>query len=535
MDKLPQEVIDRIVFYLPGRPTFISTPRPPSPLPQFATISTKFQAAVERRTFRSLSIKSDETELQVFQASLSPPRRANLRQLDYSVVLPSYDESAACSFETKADQNANNKAFTTAVRELFSILRGWDGADEIQPRNLSLCIADVFSPPDLNEAGSRKDTKLRLYRYLRSRIRLENYESLPTLSCVTTLAVVFVHRIVAPSTAILLAARLPRLRALHITAYAEEMRYPTISRNDRHELATALMDALARNALSTVNKVVVEFEQGDGPENQLVALPNLVFPEDCDPLGTALRHWSQHTLESLTIRGVFDGSLFWPPETLDSPPALWANLERLDVQLSRNTPEGWWYFMPQGRPKYGTAARNPAKDPHDGPPPHDDTGRAITAADARAEETWAMSPDKCPPRRARLTRNVPCEDTMQPLYLAWAKALQHAPRLREAKLAFRVEIQITDQHTGELEEEPYMEDWELVYQAPDVEHEFWHAELQDAEQKSRRLFFHNMCGWRPNEATMGLLRQAGRETWHDTEMVELAVNEYDKIQRELID
>lgn len=538
MDKLPLEVIERIVAFLPDRPTglFLFGPRPPNILPQLATVSASFRDVIERRTFRSLSISSDAADLCFFETALRrhQPRRAYLTQVSYRVVLPLYDKDAASRVESEADRQANDTAFTAAIQSLFGILHELDEGP-CGPGGLTLSLGAVSSPSDTREARHpASKNRLGLYRFLRSRIRLQNHKSLPCVSCVSTLAVAPAgDRHLSPSTGVLLATRMPNLQALHITAYAGELRYPAIARNDRHELAAAINDALSDGSPPTITNTSIVLDQDGGPENQLLALPDLTFPGPSDPLGLALCTWSQHNLKTLRVEGVFDGSLFWSPTTntrsssssSSSPasPPTWSALERLDVQLERNTPAGWWYFMPQDRPAYGTPARDPATDLHDAPPRG---GGSAATFDRRAEEAWAMKPTRPPPQGATLTRNVPCEETMQQLFEAWARALGCMPVLRAAVVRFQVEIPVGEE--GDVSLEP----WEVMYQAPGEVHWKWRGGLVPAEKESRRLSFHNTRGWRPGEAVMRLLREVGKDVWPGTGMVEIEVDEWDQITRE---
>ena len=87
MNRLPQEIIDCIVFFLPGGPDAerVHYPEIQPTRAQYATISSNFHAAIERSTFNSLRITSDE--LETFAQYLKPCRQGFLRILAYNILL----------------------------------------------------------------------------------------------------------------------------------------------------------------------------------------------------------------------------------------------------------------------------------------------------------------------------------------------------------------------------------------------------------------------------------------------------------------
>lgn len=87
MNKLPQEIIDNIVFFLPDGPERERVQRESIPYrAPYATISNSFCRAVERGTFESIVINSDD--LQTFENYFSPSRQVALRALFFDVTLP---------------------------------------------------------------------------------------------------------------------------------------------------------------------------------------------------------------------------------------------------------------------------------------------------------------------------------------------------------------------------------------------------------------------------------------------------------------
>lgn len=202
--------------------------------------------------------------------------------------------------------------------------------------------------------------------------------------------------------------------------------------------------------------------------------------------------------------------------------------------------------MPKGNTAYGTRPRDPVTDPNDQPPEsyqvvgsemdveQDDWDmqdwdmQDIPDAFIDEEEEWnvyngqyAEDADKC-------VRNVPNEETMQPLFEAWAKALGNMRSLRQARLCFRIGTDLSDSD-DEDEKDLCMVHWEVVYEAPDFAdiYRLWWGELNDRERSSRRLIFHNTKGWRPDKETMDILQRVGESSYPGTEVMAFVVDAYD--------
>lgn len=65
-----------------------------------------------------------------------------------------------------------------------------------------------------------------------------------------------------------------------------------------------------------------------------------------DPLCSAIRTTTAqcYNMNELSVRGVIDGSLFWPSPHVALPEPYWQNLERLAVHFSMRRPSGGCYF-----------------------------------------------------------------------------------------------------------------------------------------------------------------------------------------------
>ena len=92
-----------------------------SALPPLATVSRKWQHAIEKRTFREVTVRSDEIDR--FRATCTGYRRHWVTFLRYNVVLPTYSDQACARFERASDKAANDEAFTRAIELLLGTLK----------------------------------------------------------------------------------------------------------------------------------------------------------------------------------------------------------------------------------------------------------------------------------------------------------------------------------------------------------------------------------------------------------------------------
>lgn len=477
MDRLPQEIIDLIVFFLTGGPYERSKRA------QYVTISKKFLAVIERSTFKSLRIKSNE--LKTFAQYLKPCRQGFLRTLTYDIILPEIDTAVSERFKRPSETEAVSKLFSHHVKDLFDTLHRLNGLSGI-----CLHIKDV----DNEGFGSS--------RRMCSPINLFDPEALPQLKCILHLSTGEWNCIPAPGISVDLAARMTGLARLDLLDESGDIRYPGLLREDRHSLATMLK--MRSDETKTVSETTLNMTINGDVTNQMLSMPNLTYPMGYDSLGSSLRIWSQR-LTAFWFGGVIDETLFWPHalETETATPK-WPNLEHFIVRPERHTPSGWWYFTPKGNPNYGTRPRNPAEDPYDLPQPFTDNPTyGADPFDSEEEENWDYQP-----------RNVPNEDTMQPLVEGWAKALQCMPSLRRARLSFEKENYLDN------DEENKSKDWGIIYEGPGFHISTW-KNLRDGERSSRRLIFRGTGGWRPNNDTMDLLRRIGEDSHPGTKLVVL--------------
>ena len=127
MNGLPLEIIDIIVSHLPKWTDDVAQPRRELVRPKIASVSRKWQLAVERVVCREVRFKN--AELDAFASVFSQPRRrALIETLRFEIVLPTYSDTECAVYESDQDRLANNRAASEAVASLLHLLSGW-GSD----------------------------------------------------------------------------------------------------------------------------------------------------------------------------------------------------------------------------------------------------------------------------------------------------------------------------------------------------------------------------------------------------------------------
>ncbi|KAI0602471.1 hypothetical protein F4775DRAFT_602491 [Biscogniauxia sp. FL1348] len=508
MDKLPQEIVDHIVSYLPQVPrTKIletrSERRQRHIFARYAAVSRKFQLAIEPRTFRTFIVISDNEQLRQCFAILNPRRLSYVREIRYFVLLPQGKQVIYTAYERPDEQAVNNQEFTLAMKHLFRILQP-QGEAAKAGKGINLCIRDIVSPSDefLQKA-------LPYRRHQRSRIRLlMKPEDLPLLPNVSHLLLMPARHLLHPRVAIDIASRLPNLEAMQLTFDAREFLYHGLVLQDRQSLADAIGEHL--EALKRIKQVALLMEADGGPINQAIAIPSCLCDLGYDPLGSAMRRWALG-IEYTTIQGSYDGTLFWPhssePE-YDGYSAIikQSKMKRMLVTLERYTPSGWWYFMPTFSQEFGDRDADKARNAL---PP-----RFIPAADPTIMEVEGFTGNDIDlmTEECLCQRTVPLDETMEPLVESWARALQWMPELEQALLSFG------EQNNGEVGRTSDMwRQWSIIYRAPGMAYD----ELGSTPEgkRSRRLEFHNVGDWKPRSSTMEMLREAGKRAHEDSPLI----------------
>jgi hypothetical protein len=142
--------------------------------------------------------------------------------------------------------------------------------------------------------------------------------------------------------------------------------------------------------------------------------PNVLIPPSrVDALGIAVHKLIQRTrLKDVHLQACILPELFWPPDDVRGSP-FWPNLETLVVHSVQHTPEGHWYFMED--PAIASHAEFVGEEDADVDP----DGLRAEDADYDTANTF---------------RTLPDPERLNPLLIAVARAIQHAPVLRHVSL-----------------------------------------------------------------------------------------------------
>ncbi|KAI1393891.1 uncharacterized protein F4822DRAFT_29151 [Hypoxylon trugodes] len=314
----PQEVVDNIVEFLPE-----------DELSKFATVSRKWQKAVENYNFRYFTIDhTKEEDMEGLATIVFPKHRHQLRilrlrsplQLGYRIP-EAFNKTLLRFFQLVAG------SVTTVQEALESRNRGttlelsWHYQADAEDFGFAIDSCTFTLPPvtpvmrgisTLRMIMCCADVRVRLY------------------------------------TAVELAMATPDIKRLEILANTTRpiltLRCADHVRN-RISLRAAL---LARKFLSHTNlqEVCLMLEPTDGVSHMWIDSYTSLVPRQFDLLSSAVRMWS-YTLVSLDVQGLFDSSLFWPDpaEKLIIGGSVWNRLKNFHARLRLETPTGNRYFV----------------------------------------------------------------------------------------------------------------------------------------------------------------------------------------------
>lgn len=531
MDRLPMEILHHIASFIPRTLDDGKRKRkailvlmtkqgyqipgyetdPPLVRPALATLSRRWQHAIEAITFRSIRLSSADLDDfgRIFLAESNPHRRPLLRSLFFTVVLPSHifpiplDDNSnwvpIIPDETDLDRQNNNRVTTKAIRALFDILSRW-------PTDATVGFSLTVQSPLENSYRSR-DGPVPTGNYSYTRVLDIRSSPLPVLPCIksfTTQSTLYWH--LDPSCQVAIASRFPN--AVGILLQMEEPGYFLgLRRELRSELAEAL--SVFRTAPAT-RKFDVRIKSPSWfPWERL---PNLIPPPlRHDPVCSALHSIARNpSLESLYFSGLVEPSFFWPdsPEELSprDPEPLWPALRTLQIEFNSNSPSGRWYFKVASS---GHVPRSIASANND-PLPDDSPGHYPPGYPPRYPRHYYPGTNEWLSNRRQIRhyqlRLEPDDSVLEPLLVAFARALAQMPSLRTAWLRL-----VNDSAFGPDGK------FSIFYAAPG-EPDFFATRMgmywveawggQDALVLKPRVFF-DAEDWRPSEALVNLFRWVG--------------------------
>ena len=259
---LPPEILSIIVQHLYNPHEHDRRTTHPSTrlkLATYATVCRQWQPLIEAYTFRKLKLDlgKSPSELADFQTIFARHRvrRDALAQLSVEPVLPDYSVRSRHRYERGSNCQANNVAFTDAIRGLFDIIQSWEAMDASDRRRpLFLQILSPYAPMDRYQHPDGVDPLNygmggigRGNRYLHSYLRLLGLDMgpdpLPVVRRIIKLRITNAYRCrqTEPSSAVAIASHLPSLEHLDLELGADnEWRYPVMRRQHRLDFAHAL-------------------------------------------------------------------------------------------------------------------------------------------------------------------------------------------------------------------------------------------------------------------------------------------------------
>ncbi|KAI1195513.1 hypothetical protein F5X97DRAFT_307889 [Nemania serpens] len=532
MNRLPQEIYDQIATLLQG---------PDFDRPALATISRHWQAAIERLTFSCIYLRSND--LVRFDEIVRNGRRRYVKAIKYLIVLPAYSDEVRCRFEREDDRRVNDEAFTVAIHRLFHLLQYWDA---IRDGYVEFSIEDVYSPSDYLflrcssplfdikcrggcEYGSDDDstvTDLWSWRYRYSFIRLLRPSVLPLVPVVCEFRIHWITRNLCDRVPIEIAARLPNIRMGCWLMNDWSIRYLTVCRSHRRDLAEAVAELLPRSSSLEDISFIIPLPFYCDYQNFSVGS---LHPEDStrDSLSNAIRTATAKisTLRRLKINGAIDKSVFWPGPTHAVSEPYWQNLEHLTVRFSPRRPSGGHYFVDPHYPTQGMFMPSEAEVP---------PGYKQTEEEEAAAATSFSVVSECDPIAElgnwRWVVEVVPDDSLMPLIEAFGQACLQMPMLKAADLSTIVPAPTgLNRNSSPVSGRSL---WGIWYFSPGtMEHKPEWMDPAFSEDIHRRRLIWDVKDWRPDADLQSLLGNIGREK-HGEELVEKFIDSWKSVDKD---
>ncbi|KAI1104497.1 hypothetical protein F4804DRAFT_188404 [Jackrogersella minutella] len=451
-----------------------------------------------------------------------------LREYVYDINMPlliNSDESPLPCRETPAEFEAINSSFSSQIHALFEALHDLESLSQTEGKTEDV---DGYIRQDglipiiriNNQSFDRYPNCLHRNFHSRRLSLLRDLATLPQLWRVSELRLFpapdyatnidFENaRSVSLRLPLELASRLPALRRLDFPWLWERMpvafRLRTLRhftrpwegpwRDERHEFGRAVQE-LHEHMPTSLTAARLWFWKPSAfyaDEDQSIEMPNLVRPDDADPLSLGLRTVASH-LEQFDLRAFLTPDLFRAPVT-------WPRMKRLCVEFHPWCPDGTWYFV-------GPRDENP----------HPDGGFEITREqhyppvapndqDNNMDEEYTEDEEKEEEeeRRMDMFRTEPLQSKINPLLLAFADALKGMPALEEAELFAYLAWQPSEERKGaykDSDEAPYDQD-RAIYR--------WGVSYAPGKDGGNGLLTWQVGSWRPQEDVLQSFKALGDE------------------------
>jgi hypothetical protein len=243
-DQLPVTVLWNIVSFLEA------------PLALYATVSSSWKPVIEAFTFRELQIDSADRLTQLGD-TVTYNRRATVRGIIFTVLLPEYGVEEYGLIESDEDRQRNNAVFTRSLQSLFQTLRLWqndsvgDGKGSARAGGITLVVrayskSDTGNMEDAIEKQERidseRDDDISATRFDTSHLHLDG--ELPEAAVVSELEVYGRNywisddlscdpRPISGDAVACLIGHLPRLKLAHVQLSDEESKDMALREKER--------------------------------------------------------------------------------------------------------------------------------------------------------------------------------------------------------------------------------------------------------------------------------------------------------------
>ncbi|KAI1412615.1 hypothetical protein F5Y13DRAFT_199837 [Hypoxylon sp. FL1857] len=421
MDNLSPEVLGLIVANLYAKP-------PPPPFPDrrmsraphipYAAVSRKWQHAVEPWIFTRIGLRSNEltTFADIFA---TPRRRALLRRLEYSVLLPTFGDS-------RRDFAENQAAFENGIRGLLDILRDWE-SDDAGSLELWLTFkwnVDMTEGPAEFHFDALNSSSSRRYLMLDG-VRLPEVRRLTGLNILSSPG-----RALLPEAMCYLSNAMPCLEKLELEVLDPVNKRREMRKSHRLAFAAGLtaLDLPRLAHLRIHHEITADvynhsFDCGDLEEDGI------------DSLNDALRRVSQTApLASLDLSGILVSSDLFrnrrAPGYDDS--SVWPTLRHFNIKAGIIAPSGKWYYT--GDPAAADIGSDSEAGDEDEFSEGGSTASGSVASSTESDDNMSRDERANGVRPTHTWREVPDPDVFNSLVRDMAGAVLRMPQLRSGSM-----------------------------------------------------------------------------------------------------
>ncbi|KAI0814079.1 hypothetical protein GGR55DRAFT_495121 [Xylaria sp. FL0064] len=499
MDRLSTEIFEHIISLIPERIVQEDVPNTdPSiirnVLPPLATVSRRFQRAIERRTFYQLKSKANNAKLNQFEQILGPERQAYVRQLYITLPVPPHSSKATAEeeseseyespYETNEDRQVHKEIMTAPLRRLWNFISTWS---QTAKKGISL---NLDAQPSQAVPQGRWIHRPFTFSLLDLNADAENLAPLP---CVSKFAFDSDSHPWNPRVALALTSRMPNLECAEwFSGYPQYDwgRYYSIDKKYRDELVQSIQ---TMRLPGLVKKFSCRLKAPYYDDCHTEELPKFIENGAHDPVSCAIRELTKHCID-IALEGPFYPSLFDPQSftpTAEEQPC-WQHTTTLNVKVLPCSPDGSWLSRPQG-----AQVRIPEGlvDCSQLPPGYADTEEE----EEEAEEYYADHEDFLMPSsegECDILTLIPDDEKLDVMITAFARCCARMPALQTAILSFE-----------DIHHEHYP--FEVTFIAASHPFSFWDEEIESSADCCR-IFLH-LKDWQPTDATMAILKNIGVE------------------------